>query len=258
LNLCLNARDAMPDGGRLHLAMDNIVVDESFVAMEIQARPGPYVVLTVADTGMGIPDDIKERIFDPFFTTKGPDRGTGLGLATVLGIVRSHNGFIRLTSRVGEGSQFKIYLPASDIVDTAGQAAQQTAAAPRGNGELILLVDDEEAVRATSRRALTKFGYRVVEAADGTEAVSRFVQQAEAVRLVITDLQMPYMGGVALIHAVRKIRPDITVLAATGYGSKETLRELEALGIAGVMNKPYSARELLEAVQKVLLGEPLK
>lgn len=258
LNLCLNARDAMPGGGQLRLAMDNIVVDESFVAMEIQARPGPYVVLTVADTGQGIPDDIKERIFDPFFTTKGPDRGTGLGLATVLGIVRSHNGFIRLTSRVGEGSQFKIYLPASDIVDTAGQAAEQTAAAPRGNGELILLVDDEEAVRATSRRALTKFGYRVVEAADGTEGVSRFVQQAEAVRLVITDLQMPYMGGVALIHAVRKIRPDITVLAATGYGSKETLRELEALGIAGVMNKPYSALELLEAVRKVLLGEPLK
>ncbi|EDY17909.1 signal transduction histidine kinase, nitrogen specific, NtrB [Chthoniobacter flavus Ellin428] len=255
LNLCVNARDAMPGGGKLRLSATHLEVDASYASMLPEAKPGPYVLLEVADSGSGIPPEVVERIFEPFFTTKETGKGTGLGLSTVHGIVRSHGGFIKVATEPGKGTTFQVYLPASPGCSQVRDADTARAEIPEGHGELILVVDDEAAVRESARHALEAFGYEVLLAADGTEALAVFVQNSGRIAAVLTDLMMPFMDGVALIHALRNIAPNTAVVASTGLGEKARLAELKALGIATVLRKPYGADLLLHTVHRALHPE---
>ena len=253
LNLCLNADDAMPDGGTLTLAAENVTLDECYARMIPEAKAGPYVVLQVADTGTGIPPEIMDKIFDPFFTTKGPDKGTGLGLATVLGIVKSHGGFIQVESRVGHGSQFKVYLPAVPAPASASSPAPAPCL-PKGNGELILVVDDEPSIRNVTRQTLEKNGYRALTAAEGTEAMALYAQHQAEIQMVLTDLLMPIMDGVATIRALREKSATLKIIATSGEASKSKLKEIADLPLQAFLQKPFTAETLLVTVQKVLGG----
>lgn len=248
VNLTVNARDAMPNGGRLMLTMQNVTLGESDRRLDEKAKPGNYVWLTVKDTGLGIPPEIMDRIFDPFFTTKEVEKGTGLGLSTVLGIVRGHGGFVTVESTVGVGSAFHVYLPA--VPDVAAEMRPSTAAPiPVGGGELILVVDDEETIRTATRSVLEAHNYRVITASNGKEAVSRFLQEREDVRLVLTDVMMPKMNGGSLVRALRMIEPTLRVIATSGL--EKTGPELEELGVT-VLSKPCGASKLLAAVRSAL------
>src|SRR5690606_37456867 len=188
MNLCVNARDAMPDGGRLTLAAATVELDEQYVGMNAGTAPGSYVVVSVADEGVGMPARVLEHIFEPFFTTKDSGKGTGLGLSTVQAIMRSHGGFVNVYSEPGRGSVFKAYFPVANEPATAHPAAPQPAKAPRGEGELILLVDDENAILNVTRQTLQSFGYRVVTAEDGAAAVGIYAQRSSEISLVFTDM----------------------------------------------------------------------
>lgn len=253
LNLCINARDAMPMGGELVLSASNETVDENLAAMFHNAKPGPYVVLNVADSGSGIPPEIVDKIFDPFFTTKEPGKGTGLGLATVIGIVKGHGGFVHLQTEVGKGTTFKIYLPATNKPEALAQAGQ-VAETPHGNGELILAVDDEMEIRMMLERILSRNGYKPLLASDGNEALKKFAMQAGSVRLVLTDVMMPWVDGVVLTRALRKMDPHVKVIASTGQPELSRLQELKALGVNALLKKPYNRDKLLQKVNAVLQG----
>lgn len=255
MNLCVNARDSMPGGGRLALALENVELDPAAVASSAEVAPGPFVALTVTDTGSGIPAEHLDRIFDPFFTTKELGRGTGLGLSTALGIVRSHRGMLQVRSRMGEGTQFRVYLPA--IATPAERvAAEPEPAGVRGGGELVLVVDDEESVRRVTRRMLEAHGFSVVEAADGVDAVSMFARRQSEIRAVVTDLVMPFMDGAALTQALRRLDPKVKIIAVSG-----SLGDAAALDRAGMkpeafVGKPFSADALLRALDDVLRSAP--
>jgi len=258
LNLCVNARDAMPAGGILKLTTENTRLDENFAAMNVDAVPGPYVRIRVSDTGEGIPADVIDKIFDPFFTTKETGKGTGLGLSTVLGIVKSHQGFVNLRSRVSEGSTFEVYLPAApDAV--AAAAAAPTMQAPRGQGEMILVVDDEEIIREVVQKTLLAHGYRVLTAGDGTEAIAQFSQHRGEVKAVLTDIMMPFMDGVTLSRTLKKMDPTIQIIATSGMGSAKGRQDkaaaLASLQINTFLNKPYSANEILTAIGDLLASD---
>ncbi|MHA3774547.1 PAS domain S-box protein [Verrucomicrobiota bacterium sgz303538] len=251
MNLCVNARDAMVDGGILMLEAENFSMDESYAAMTPGARAGDYVVLKVSDTGTGIPREIVDKVFDPFFTTKEPGQGTGLGLSTVMGIVRSHGGFLNVQSESGRGTTFHVYLPAT----TDGLLGPETAApciTPKGHGELILVVDDEEGVRDVTQAVLRKNNYEVLVAADGTEALAAFAQRPRDVSVVVTDVVMPHIDGVALTRALRKLNPDVRVVASTGHAQNHRAAELRSLDVQGFLNKPFSAETLLQVVHSAL------
>lgn len=252
LNLCVNARDAMPCGGKLQLRASNVELDESYVSMLPGATVGPNVLLEVEDSGEGIAPEIVERIFDPFFTTKGVGKGTGLGLSTVLGIVKSHGGHISVSSEAGRGTKFLIHLPALKASNPLTDAKQASQEPPMGHGECVLVVDDEEHVRRSVRFALEAHGYTVLLAADGTDGLATFAQKADQIALVLTDLMMPYMDGVALIHALRRINERIPIVASTGLGQKRQISELEQLKIQGMLMKPYGSDALLKLVNEAL------
>ncbi len=248
VNLSVNARDAMPHGGRLVLTVTNVVLTDADRGRHAKAKPGNYVELTVRDTGTGIPAEIMDRIFDPFFTTKDIEKGTGLGLSTVLGIVRSHGGFVTVESDVGAGSAFHVFLPAA--TEAAAEVRPPSAAPmPVGGGELVLVVDDEETIRAATRRVLEAHNYRVITASNGKEAVSRFLQEREHVRLVLTDLMMPKMNGGSLVRALRLIEPKLRVIATSGLESAN--EDLKELGVI-VLQKPCGPPQLLAAVRDAL------
>jgi len=192
MNLCVNARDAMPKGGTLKITAENFSIDENYAKMNIDAKVGPYVVVTVTDTGIGIPSDILDRIFEPFFTTKELGKGTGLGLSTVLGIIKSHGGFINVYTEEGEGSQFKVYLPAQDTKELLEEAELEL---PPGNGELILVVDDEAAIRDITKTSLESHNYKAITASDGIEAIALYAEHRDEISLVLTDMVMPSMDG---------------------------------------------------------------
>jgi signal transduction histidine kinase/CheY-like chemotaxis protein len=254
LNLGVNARDAMADGGILTLAAENVRVDENLARGIPDARAGDYVLIRVSDTGTGIPPEIMDKIFDPFFTTKGPEKGTGLGLSTVLGIVKSHEGFIQVLSQVGRGTEFKIYLPA-----VAGAQAvpgvPEAKPLPHGHGELVLFVDDEDGIRTITKQTLEKFGYQVLTAADGTEALALFMQHRTEIKVVLTDMIMPYMDGPATIRALQKVDPQVKIIAATGHGSSPKLTEASMLGVGACLRKPFTTEVLLGILQEVLQKE---
>ena len=254
MNLCVNARDAMPTGGELRIEVENLDIDEHYARMNVEARPGKYIRISVIDTGVGIPEQNQIKIFDPFFTTKEQGQGTGLGLSTVAGIVRSHGGFVNVYSEVGKGAQFKVYVPAID----SGQVQQtQTARRdlPAGNGELILVVDDELAIREIAKETLQAFGYRAVTASDGTEALAIFASRKEEVRCIITDMLMPYMDGPATIRAIRKLDPKVRIIATSGLKSDVKTAEAAQLGVTTFLNKPYTAEKLLRTLALILKND---
>jgi PAS domain S-box-containing protein len=255
LNLCVNARDAMPGGGRLSLCAENVRLDEPHAGLVTDAKPGPYVMIQLTDTGHGIPREITDKIFDPFFTTKEPGKGTGLGLATVMGIVKSHGGFVDVRSEVNHGSTFTIHLPAMPGKDAAasGPANSRTSV---GHGELILLADDEPPILNVTRQILERNGYRVLVADDGVEAINLYTRHIGEVKAIVTDLDMPFMDGVALTRAAKKLTPDIPILACTGISSTEQLRRktasLRELGVQVFLHKPAASSNLLNALHDEL------
>ena len=250
LNLCLNARDAMPAGGRLALTTGEATITPAFAEANPWARPGHFVVLTVADSGAGMSAEVRARIFEPFFSTKGLEHGTGLGLAVVYGIVEQHGGFIRVDSAPGEGTTFRIYLPASTAL--APPAAENTPAAVSGGSETVLLADDTDAVRDVTRRILEGAGYRVLDAADGYDALARFERAPGAVDLVVLDAVMPGLNGPEVFNRMRALRPDLPAIFLSGY-SADTIGTgwLDQVGAELVM-KPVSRRDLLARVRAVL------
>jgi len=250
MNLCVNARDAMPEGGELSIVAENFEVDESFAAMLPEAKTGEYLVLRVTDTGTGIPPEIREKIFDPFFTTKTPEKGTGLGLSTIAGIVRDHGGFVRLESTVGRGTTFSIHLPAA--VDCAlGSEESEKVTPPPARGELIMVVDDEAAIREATAATLETHGYRTLEAPDGAEALQLLARHRGEVRAVVTDLLMPCVDGWVLTRAVRRLEPDLPVIFATA-ASDVPEEKLAALKVTRPLTKPYGSRQLLQALHLAL------
>ena len=252
LNLCVNARDAMPRGGTLTLAAANVILEPEIAASNPASATGPFLLLEVADTGTGIPPEMLEKIFDPFFTTKAPGKGTGLGLSTVIGIVKNHGGFIKVASRLNEGSRFQIYLPALVNQGTA-YLAQQTHPIPDGRGELILVVDDEESVRAIVSRALESHGYRVLVATNGAEGLMTFSQERGAIQAVVADMVMPVMDGGTLIRVLRSYSPGMPVIAMSGLPAQE--QELANSGARAdtFLHKPFRSQQLLEALHQLLV-----
>ena len=251
MNLCVNARDAMPDGGRLSIEAANIFLGPEDVRGQAGANPGRHVVLTVSDTGHGIPPELRARLFEPFFTTKDVGKGTGLGLSTVLGIVKSHGGFVTVESEVARGTAFRVYLPCSDS-DHAASAPVAPRETPSRQGELVLVVDDEPSVRTAMQHVLENKGFAVLTAASGREGLALFLLQRAHVRAVVTDLMMADMGGVALVRALRDLSPNLAILAASGLEGAESRDSLYALGVTELLPKPYAPAELLEALDREL------
>jgi PAS domain S-box-containing protein len=249
INLCVNARDAMPEGGVLTLSADNVQLDETYARMHIEAKPIRYVVLKVEDTGTGMPPGIVEKIFDPFFTTKGSGKGTGLGLSTVHSIARSHGGFITVYSEVDKGSAFRIYIPAVERGETAGME-KVLEGIPMGEGEMVLVAEDEAAVREITKQILEAYGYKVLLAKDGTEALVHFAKMKEEIQVVVTDMMMPFMDGAATIRALRKISPTAKIIATSGLAT--SANETAGLGVNSFLAKPYTAEALLGTLRKVL------
>ena len=253
MNLCINARDAMPDGGQLTLDARVENVDDALAKSSAASTTGPHVVLGVTDTGTGIPPEVLDKIYDPFFTTKPMGKGTGLGLSTVLGIARSHRGFIRVDSRPGQGTRFRIYLPASTEVKTEGPSLSAIAL-PNGQGEGILLVDDEASARQVARQTLEKHAYRVREARNGEEALAIYESDPARIQLVLTDLMMPGMDGAALLRHLRRITPDLKAIAMTGGLSPAEMAQALDAESTEFLLKPFGADDLLETVRRALHG----
>jgi hypothetical protein len=254
MNLCVNARDAMPQGGKLRVEAENVEVDEHYARMNVEAKPGGYVSIGVIDTGAGITEQNLSKIFDPFFTTKEHGQGTGLGLSTVAGIVRSHGGFINVYSEPGRGAQFKVYLPAIEATRTAPVKSSRRDL-PVGNGELVLVIDDENAIREVARETLDAFGYRAIVAGDGAEAMAVFAAQKKGVKLVITDMMMPYMDGPATIRALRRLDPSVKIIATSGLKPEDKMADAAQLGVKNFLPKPYTAEKLLKTVAAALKEE---
>lgn len=249
MNLCINARDAMPNGGTLTIAAENIFLDEHYAKIDLDAQVGSYIVISILDTGTGIRPEILERIFEPFFTTKELGQGTGLGLSTVLGIIKSHGGFLKVYSELGKGTQFKVYLPA-----TEEPQPQQTENLnlPKGHGELILVVDDELAIREITKTLLKKYNYNVLTASDGLEAIALYAQHQDQIAVVLMDIMMPSMDGSTTIRALRKINPRLKIIVTSGLASNEKLGEDVDAGITSFLPKPYTAKDLLDSLEKLI------
>lgn len=248
MNLCVNARDAMPNGGRLSILAENLEIDAAFVQIHPEAKTGAYLLITIADTGIGIPAEIIDRIFEPFFTTKEFGKGTGLGLSTVIGIVRSHRGFITVSSEFNQGTQFKVFLPA---IAPATASPSEDGDLPVGHGETILLVDDEVAIREIVQNLLEAHGYRTLTANDGVEAIALYVQYPEAIDLVIVDIMMPSMDGALAIRALKEINPHVRIIAMSGLVSSEACFNLLDTDILAFLPKPFTTKDLLTTLNKV-------
>ena len=251
MNLCVNARDAMPEGGSISIKAENVFVDENYARMHLEAKPGRFVMISVSDTGPGMSAEIQSRIFEPFFTTKEMTKGTGLGLSTALTIVKSHGGFINVYSELHKGSQFTLYLPALDTPGALDAAALQTDL-PLGAGELILVVDDEESIREITRGTLETFGYNVLTASDGTEALALYADKKNEIAVVLTDMVMPFMDGPATIRALQRMNPKVRIIAASGLGAGQHAGEGALEGVSVFLNKPYTAEKLLKTLAQVL------
>jgi PAS domain S-box-containing protein len=250
MNLCLNARDAMPDGGSLVLETANVVFAETPARAPVEARPGEFIRLSVRDNGCGIPPDVRARIFEPFFTTKGPGKGTGLGLAMVFGIVQQHDGWIECQSEPGRGTTFGMYIPRhGDAALLPGSVAASQS--PLHGRETVLLVDDEEMIRNLGRTILQRYGYEVLVAEDGQDAIEVYKREQDRIDLVILDLTMPRLSGHDAFRQLLRINPAVRVLFASGY-SAEHITETDPERVLGFVGKPYSQNELAQSVRSAL------
>jgi len=250
MNLGVNARDAMPEGGELIIETEKTTMDEEYCNTHLGATPGDYVLLTVSDTGHGMDKDILEHIFEPFYTTKKTGKGTGLGLAMVYGIIKGHQGYITCYSEPGEGTAFKIYLPT--IEQEAESEELKEEKMPVGGTETILLVDDEQSIRELGKDTLAKFGYKVIMAPDGESALELYREKKKKIDLIILDLIMPGMGGRKCLEKLLKINPQVKALIASGYSVNEPTKEALEAGARGFISKPYDLKQMLKAVRKAL------
>ena len=250
LNLSVNARDVMPQGGSLIIGAENFEVDEHYASIAPGAEAGPHVLLRVSDTGSGMSREVIDKIFDPFFTTKEIGKGTGLGLSTVFGIVKDHGGFISVYSEIGRGTTFKIFLPAQlkELPDKSGMTPELL----EGHGELVLLVDDEANILRVTKMALENNNYHVVSASDGREALKIFSEQSDSIKVVLTDMDLPHLGGVALAREIRKMKPDMALIASTGQGEYANIAELQPLGVVNFLTKPYDTEKLLITLKSAM------
>ncbi|MBF2063224.1 MAG: response regulator [Calothrix sp. C42_A2020_038] len=249
MNLIVNARDAMSTGGTLDISAHNILIDESYARMHVDAEAGPYVVITISDTGTGIPPSIIDRIFDPFFTTKDIGKGTGLGLSTAMGIIKNHNGFVNVYSDLGKGSTFKVYLPSSQTLEFQKQTDTSFA---DGNGELILVVDDETTICEVTKTTLLSHNYRILTASDGIDALAIYAEYKDDITLILIDLMMPSMDGYTAILALQRMNPQVKIIAMSGLTSNLTNAYNRNVNFHEFLPKPFTTQALLTTVQKVL------
>lgn len=252
MNLCVNARDAMPNGGRLSLAAENQLIDEAYHRMNLEAQMGSYVVITITDTGIGIAPELLDRIFDPFFTTKDPGKGTGLGLSTVLGIVKNHGGFVKVYSEVGHGTEFKVYLPA--VKDQVALPSGNQLLL-KGNQQCILIVDDEILIQQVTKTTLETHNYRTLLASNGVEAINVYAEHKDDISVVLMDMMMPSMDGLTAIRTLQTLNPQVKVIATSGLTSNQELAQRSGMIIQGFLSKPYTTKDLLDTLQKVLSQE---
>jgi CheY-like chemotaxis protein len=248
MNLYLNAWDAMPRGGNLYLMTENVILDEDFGGRH-QLASGNYVKLSVTDTGVGIDEETKKRIFEPFFTTKEMGRGTGLGLASVYGIIKNHNGIINVYSETNKGTTFNIYLPASE--KHAAKKARSPEEMLKGS-ETILLVDDEDMILDAGNQMLEIMGYNVLIYGSGKEAIETYKKNQRQIHMVILDMIMPDMGGGAVYDEMKKMNPDVKVLLSSGYSIEGEATEILARGCNGFIQKPFRIIKLSHEIRKIL------
>jgi two-component system, cell cycle sensor histidine kinase and response regulator CckA len=245
MNLCVNARDAMPQGGTLSIDAANRSIDPAFASKHLDAHVGDYVVISVSDTGTGIQPQLLHRIFDPFFTTKEIGKGTGLGLSAVLGIIKSHGGFLDVQSQVNQGTQIHVYLPASH---TPFQSEQDASKLPSGRQQLILAIDDERAIGELIKTTLETYNYRVITAESGSEALEMYVNRVEEIDLVLIDMMMPVMDGLSTITALHQLNPDLPIVAMSGLSSAESIAQAKRFGCRYFLPKPYTTGDLLQVI----------
>jgi PAS domain S-box-containing protein len=251
MNLCVNARDAMSEGGTLSISAENTTLDAGDVKSNLDASPGDFVVITVADTGMGIPAEIRSKIFEPFFTTKIAGQGSGLGLATVLGIVRSHNGFIDFESEIGRGTSFKVYLPALKN-KVAPELERESKELPRGHGETILIVDDEVEILQMTSETLAAYGYQTLMAKGGDDALQQCRQCAKPIDLALVDMMMPRMDGLATIQGLKQLSPALKIITTSGLADSRKLAQATALGASAFLDKPCPPGKMIQTIASVL------
>lgn len=251
MNLVVNARDAMPNGGTLKIEAQNLHIDTYCAPRQPEARPGDYVVLKVSDDGVGMRPEVLCRVFEPFFTTKEPGKGTGLGLSTVLGIVKAHQGFIDVDSEPGKGTVFSIFLPATPIESQVAPSTDSVAL-PCGNNDLVMFVDDEEAIRHITKLTLEAYGYRVLLAGDGSEAIALSLRHKGQIKLVITDSMMPGMDGPATVRALKRLEPELKFLAVSGMTIGNRASYIAYDDNIPFLPKPYTTRALLTIVFDVM------
>ncbi|MEH2066817.1 MAG: PAS domain S-box protein [Nostoc sp.] len=249
MNLVVNARDALPDGGNIQISATNQFIDEAYTKMNLDAQVGNYIVITVADNGIGIPPEILDKIFEPFFTTKDINRGTGLGLSTALGIVKSHGGFIKVSTQVRKGSTFQVFLPAVEATQVLN--VEDSQAYP-GQGELVLVVDDEAEIRDIAKIILENHNYQMLAASNGIEAIALYAQHKHQIQAVLMDIMMPEMDGITAIRTLQKMNNQVQIIACTGLNSIETFTQAAEANVQTVLSKPYTARELLKSLHQLL------
>jgi two-component system cell cycle sensor histidine kinase/response regulator CckA len=255
MNLVVNARDAMPQGGKLTITTANVELDESYTATHPDARPGPHALLAVSDDGVGMERQTLAHLFEPFFTTKGPEKGTGLGLATAYGIVKQSGGHIAVYSEVGHGTCFKVYLPRDPEAAATDSQSQPPLAASNGR-ETVLLVEDEAGVRTLARQVLQQHGYDVLEASNGRDALHLSEEYSRPIHLLATDTVMPQMSGRELADRLAKLRPEMKVLFVSGYMDDAVLRHGLRHADAPFLQKPYTPQALAQKVREVLDYQP--
>ncbi|HSF74221.1 MAG TPA: ATP-binding protein, partial [Microcoleus sp.] len=250
MNLMINARDAMSSGGTLTISAENSQLNEDDALMNLEAKAGCYVAVTVADTGIGIPPELLNRIFDPFFTTKEVGKGTGLGLSTVMGIVKNHGGFIKVYSELGKGTEFKVFLPA---IEGEVSLPPVEEAIRRGKGELILIVDDEASIREITQTSLENYNYRTLLASDGLEALAIYREHQQEISVVLMDMMMPNLDGISAIRALQTINPRVNIIATSGLVANRKLA-LDA-NVKTFLLKPYTIAQLLQMLTEILPGD---
>ncbi len=252
MNLIVNARDAMSNGGKLSIIANNFYADDNYAKMNIEAKVGNYILITIADTGVGICSENIDKIFEPFFTTKDVGKGTGLGLSTTIGIIKNHGGFINVFSELGLGSQFKVYLPASNSTIYQSLTNQEL---PPGKGELILVVDDENLITETTKYTLENYNYRVLKAIDGIDAIAIYAQRKNEISVVLIDMMMPVMDGENAIRTLQKINPKVQIIAMSGLASTAMIEKAAKHGVKNFLPKPFTAQELLISLHNIFSSE---